>query len=43
MEEERRLLDRAQRKAEKTQQEIVLNRRGTTRPRLSFDIKPKIM
>lgn len=43
MEEERRQLEKAQKKAEKSKQEIVLNRKGNTRPRLSFDIKPKLM
>lgn len=40
IEEERRELEVAQRKAEKLQQETLLNRKGN-RPRLSFGLKSK--
>ena len=40
IEEERRELEMAQRKAEKLQQEMLLNRKGN-RPRLSFGLKSK--
>lgn len=41
MDEERRALEKAQQKANKAQQDIILNRTGATRQRLSFNIAPK--
>lgn len=41
IEEERRALEKAQKKAEKLQQETVLNRKGNSRSRLSFELKLK--
>lgn len=41
MEEERRALERAQRKADKAEQAVILNRKGSVRPRLAFSITPK--
>ena len=41
MEEDRRALEKAQRKAIKAQQDVVLNRKGGTRAKLSFSIAPK--
>lgn len=43
MEEERRALERAQKKAEKLQQEAILNRKGNSRAKLSFEIKSKVV
>lgn len=40
MDEERRALEKAQKKAEKLQQDLILNRKGS-RDRVSFGIKPK--
>lgn len=40
MEEERRALERAQKKAVKAQQDIILNRKGG-RQRLAFSLTPK--
>ena len=41
MEEDRRALEKAQRKAIKAQQDVVLNRKGGNRAKLSFSIAPK--
>lgn len=41
MEEERRALEKAHKKAIKAQQDVVLNRKGGTRAKLSFAITPK--
>ena len=41
MEEQRRALEKAQKKTIKAQQDIVLNRKGGNRARLSFSIAPK--
>ena len=41
MEEERRALEKAHKKAIKAQQDVVLNRKGGNRARLSFSITPK--
>lgn len=41
MEEDRKALEKAQRKAIKAQQDVVLNRKGGNRARLSFSITPK--
>ena len=41
MDEERRALEKAQRKAAKVQQEQILNRKGNARPRISMSIVPK--
>ena len=41
MEEERRALEKAHKKALKAQQDVVLNRKGATRAKLSFAITPK--
>ena len=42
MEEEKRAYENAQKKAEKLQQEAILNRRGNSRPRLTFELKNKV-
>ncbi len=41
MDEERRALEKAQRKAQKAHQDVILNRKGQTRAKLSFAITPK--
>lgn len=41
MDEERKALEKARRKAEKMEQNIVLNKKGGARPKLSFAITPK--
>ncbi len=41
MEDERRALEKAHKKAIKAQQNIVLNRKGGNRAKLSFSITPK--
>jgi arginine/glutamate-rich protein 1 len=41
IEEERKALEVVQKNAEKVQQEAILNRRGTSRPKLSFGLKSK--
>lgn len=42
MEEERKALEKTQRKAQKAQQDVILNRKGGNRPRLSFAITSKL-
>lgn len=41
MEEDRKALEKAHKKAIKAQQDVVLNRKGGNRARLSFSITPK--
>ena len=42
MDEERRALEKAQRRADKAEQAVILNRKGVTRPKLAFSITPKL-
>ncbi len=41
MEEERRALEKAHKKAIKAQQDVILNKKGGNRAKLSFAITPK--
>ena len=43
MEEERRAFEKAQKRIQNSQQETILNRKGNSRARLAFEIKPKIV